>query len=91
MYNHTKHVVSVGGGAIRGMYLRMTVNPIFRYDLANSTAQDIPWDPEWVESPDEATDYGGQADDLINWIHRFKGEEEEFTWLNKKVLTKSAQ
>ena len=88
MYNHTKNVVLVGGGNLRGKYLKLPgLSPLFRYLSTDASVSDLTWAPEWVDIPEDATDFGGQAEDLISWMHRFKGEGEGFTWVTRQVVT----
>ena len=86
--NTVKNVIVAGGGELRGKYLKMEIPLLFRYQSQTAKETDIEWAPEWVEDPDEATDYFGQCEALISWIHRFKGEGQGFTWVNRQVVTK---
>ena len=83
-----KNVIVAAGGDLRGNYLRMEIPVLFRYHSTNAKETDIEWSPEWVKNPNDATDYFGQCDDLVSWIHRFKGEGHGFTWVNRQVITK---
>lgn len=87
LYNYTRSIIVAGGGELRGKYLKMEISSLFRYHSQTSKPTDIDWKPEWVSNPDKATDYYSQCEDLISWIHRFKGEGQGFTWVNRQVVT----
>lgn len=88
MYNYTKSLILVAGGEHRGKYLKLTgLSPLFKYLSMDASVSDVTWEPEWVDTPESATDFGNQAEDLISWMHRFKGEGEGFTWVTRKIVT----